>query len=181
MTRKLEELFGLDSGSEYDIASNSEQSELLETVDSQQSVQQTQQQALTNLQKIENALSAVKDLDGADKELDEIADIAKDSANTLLDLGMQVDSRFSAEIFNSASSFLGHALSAKTAKINKKLKTIQLQLQKAELDRKLAAQEAAAASKPPEETPLGQATVLDRNELIKQILAQQDKDDQKDK
>jgi hypothetical protein len=84
---------------------------------------------------------------------------------------MQVDSRFSAEIFNSASSFFGHALSAKTAKINKKLKTVQLQLQKAELDRKLSAQQSKEPAAP---TELGTGVVIDRNELIKQILAQAD-------
>jgi hypothetical protein len=35
---------------------------------------------------------------------------------------MQVDSRFSSEIFSVASNMLGHAITAKTAKMNKKLK-----------------------------------------------------------
>jgi hypothetical protein len=134
----------------------------------------THQEALGNLEKIEKALSEVKDLDGADKELDELGESAKEAFTSLLDLGMQVDSRFSAEIFNSASSFLGHALTAKTAKINKKLKTVQLQLQKAELDRKLAATQPKANDATP--VPLGTAQVIDRNELIKELIAQADRD-----
>jgi hypothetical protein len=42
-----------------------------------------------------------------------------------MDLGFQVESRFSSEIFNSASSMLGHAITAKTAKINKKDKPLK--------------------------------------------------------
>lgn len=89
-----------------------------------------------------------------------------------------MDSRFSAEIFNSASSMLGHALTAKTAKINKKLKMIDLQLKKAELDRKLSVQNKQL----PNETPLGTGQVLDRNELIKMIMSNANtKNDKNDK
>jgi hypothetical protein len=74
---------------------------------------------------------------------------------------MQVDSRFASEIFNSASSMLGHAITAKTAKINKKLKMIELQLKKAQLDQKISKTEDIP------NTPLGEGKTLDRNELLK--------------
>ena len=164
MTKRLEELFDLSDDD------NSSATDLIEPV-LPESVKQTHQDALTNLDKIEQALSEVKDLDGADKELDEISISAKGAFENLMDLGMQVDSRFSAEIFNSASSFLGHALTAKTDKINKKLKTVQLQLQKAELDRKIAIQQ---TKETPATTELGTGVVIDRNDLIRQILAQTD-------
>jgi hypothetical protein len=167
MTKKLEELFGLND----DDDTSEDTTPLTEAITPEQAIQ-THEQALTNLEKIEQALSEVKDLDGTDKELDELAESAKGAFENLMDLGMQVDSRFSAEIFNSASSFFGHALTARTAKANKKLKTIQLQLQKAELDRKLAAQQAKDPVNQP--TELGTGVVIDRNELIKQILAQTD-------
>lgn len=125
--------------------------------------------ALTNLDKIESALPAVKGLDESDQELDDLTKMALDSFNELSDLGMQVDSRFASEIFSVASSMFGHALSAKTAKINKKMKTISLQLQKAELDRKLAS---GKKDEPEEPTDTGSATTLkfDRNQLLKDIL-----------
>ena len=112
--------------------------------------------------------------------MDELADLAKEAFNNLMDLGMQVDSRFSAVIFNSASSFLGHSITAKTAKVNKKLKMIQLQLQKAELDRKLAAAASKGESPASEATPLGTGQIIDRGELIRQIL-EQSKNASKDK
>jgi len=60
--------------------------------------------------------------------MDGLADLATSSYKDLMDLGMQVDSRFSSEIFNVAGTMLGHAIIAKTAKLNKKLKMIELQL-----------------------------------------------------
>ena len=94
--------------------------------------------------------------------MDELAKLATASYKDLLELGMQVDSRFAAEIFNSASSMLGHAITAKTAKINKKLKMLDLQLKKAVLDQK---NEANAEEL--DNTPLGEGKTLDRNELLK--------------
>ena len=82
---------------------------------------------------------------------------------------MQVDSRFASEIFNSASSMLGHAITAKTAKINKKLKMLDLQLKKAGLDQK-----AAGKTEEIEATPLGEGKSLDRNELLKMLAAKTD-------
>ena len=57
---------------------------------------------------------------------------------------------------------LGHAITAKTAKINKKLKMLDLQLKKAQLDAKNAAKNEEI-----ENTPLGDGKALDRNELLR--------------
>ena len=79
---------------------------------------------------------------------------------------MQVDSRFSSEIFSVASNMLGHAITAKTAKLNKKLKMIDLQLKKAQLDQKLSSK-----AEEIENTPVGEGKSLDRNELLKMLSA----------
>jgi len=118
--------------------------------------------ALNTLDKIEAALPQVKGLEAADNEMDELAAMATSSYKDLMDLGMQVESRFSSEIFNSASSMLGHAITAKTAKINKKLKMLDLQMKKAQLDQKMMAK-----TEEIENTPLGTGQSLDRNELLK--------------
>lgn len=175
--RQLHELFNLPDDENENISSADSSDESLE--------EQLPESFLTDenletLDKIEKALPAVKGLEASDKELDELAALAKEAFNNLMDLGMQVDSRFSAEIFNSASSFFGHSLSAKTAKINKQIKMVQLQLQKAELDRKLAAAAAKGESSAPETTSLGTGQIIDRGELIRQIL-EQSKNTDKDK
>jgi hypothetical protein len=129
-------------------------------------------QIYSNLEKIENALPLVRGLEASDAEMDELADLAKDSYNNLMDLGMQVDSRFASEIFNSASSMLGHAITAKTAKMNKKLKMIDMQLKKAALDHKMTEK-----TKEIEATPLGEGQVLDRTELLKAIISKNTNND----
>jgi hypothetical protein len=154
MTKKLSELFQLPEDSEL---SNND---LLDPIfDHAQEITQT---ALTNLEKIEAALPQVRGLEAADSELDELAELAATSYKDLMDLGMQVESRFSSEIFNSASSMLGHAIQAKTAKINKKLKQLDLQLKKATLDQKIQTK-----TEEVENTPIGEGKALDRNELLK--------------
>ena len=151
MTKKLEELFEL---------ATSEKNDLVEPLP-QQTAEITQS-ALDSLQKIETALPQVRGLETADVELDELVELAKDSYKDLMDLGMQVDSRFSAEIFGVAGTMLGHAITAKTAKVNKKLKMIELQLKKAALDAKLNPVEKDISN-----VPLGNGQALDRNELLK--------------
>jgi hypothetical protein len=59
---------------------------------------------------------------------------------------------------------LGHAITSKTAKINKKLKMLDLQLKKAQLDQKTAGKEEEINA-----TPLGEGKSLDRNELLKML------------
>jgi hypothetical protein len=155
MTKKLSELFELPE----DIAPQRESDQV-------QAIEQVTTQAYSNLEKIESALPQVRGLEASDAEMDELAQLAKESFDDLMELGMQVDSRFASEIFNSASSMLGHAITAKTAKLNKKLKMIDLQLKKAALDQKTTEK-----TKEVESTPLGTGSVLDRNELLKMLMA----------
>jgi hypothetical protein len=155
MTKKLEELFELPIEEEVN-------TQVFENTQ----VSFTTQETYDTLQKIESALPQVRGLEASDNEMDELADLAKSSYKDLMDLGMQVDSRFAAEIFNSAGSMLGHAITAKTAKINKKLKMLDLQLKKAQLDQKISSK-----TEEIENTPLGEGSLVDRNELLKTILA----------
>lgn len=163
MNKKLEELFNLG---DTDTESESEKIDSESEIVPQELITSD---TLKTIERIEAALPQVRGLESSDAELDELADLAKKATNDLLDLGMQVDSRFSAEIFNSASSMLGHAISAKIAKTNKKLKMIDLQLKKAEIDRKIAVQQSREESS--EEVVSGVAQVIDRNDLLNDLLA----------
>ena len=151
MTKKLQELFDLPTTEPESV--NELQAPLVEGIT---------KEAYTNLEKIENALPQVRGLESADTEMDELTNLATSSYKDLMDLGMQVDSRFSAEIFGVAGTMLGHAITAKTAKLNKKLKMIELQLKKAALDAQTAEKE-----KDIDNVPLGAGQALDRNELLK--------------
>jgi len=162
MTKKLEELFNLPSADatvEETTAAIEENRTIIADVDAA-------------IDKIDAALPGVKSLDAGDDELDELAKLAKDKFEDLMDLGMNVDPRFGGVIFQTAGTLLGHAISAKTAKMDKKLRTITLQLQKARLDHQIKKDQAGAGQT--EEPIDGQGIVLDRNELLKQILSKKD-------
>ena len=116
------------------------------------------------IDKIDSALPMVRDLQASDVEMDDLAKKATESFDELMSLGMNVDSRFAAEIFSVAGAMLGHALTAKQAKLNKKLKMIDLQLKKANLDAKLLDADKTPAAQQ------GQGHVLDRNELLDRLL-----------
>ena len=159
MTKKLEELF--------ELSTDEKSEEKLELPENTQEITAT---ALSNLEKIESALPQVRGLETADIEMDNLADLAKSSYQDLMDLGMQVDSRYSSEIFNVAGTMLGHAITAKTAKVQKKLKMIELQLKKATLDQKQSKKDEEI-----EATPIGEGKSLDRNEILKALLSKNDK------
>ena len=153
MTRKLEELFDFPPS---------------EIAEDTPTVEQTRTQLAeldATIDKIDAALPTVRDLDTGDRELDELASKAQETFNDLMDLGMNVDSRYASEIFAVASSMLGHALTAKTTKLNKKLKMVDLQLKKLKMDQ----DQQRNAPEEAMETAHGQ--VLSRNDLLERLIA----------
>lgn len=158
MTKKLSELFDLpDSENDTEVTPNEALKTIAENKDVIEQVDRV-------IDKIDTALPMVKDLTATDQELDDLSNLAKDKFNDLMDLGMNMDPRFAGVVLQSASTLLGHAITAKTAKIDKKLKMVQLQLQKARLDHQMSKEN-------PEGKPVeGQGIVLDRNALLDQIL-----------
>jgi len=164
MTRKLEELF--------DFPPSSSESDTTEP----ESIPATQLQLReieTTIDKIDAALPAVRGLEASDTEMDDLANKAQETFDNLMDLGFNVDSRYSAEIFAVAGTMLGHALTAKTAKLNKKLKMVDLQLKKMKMDQ----DQASKAGDEPVETAHGQ--VLSRNDLLERLMATRDQNNNK--
>jgi len=162
MTRRLEELFDLPP------AGCSSETTEPDTVP----VTQLQLKEIdATIDKIDAALPMVRDLETGDRELDDLANMAKESYDNLMDLGMQVDSRYASEIFAVAGTMLGHALTAKTAKLNKKLKMVDLQLKKMKMDQD------NKSGDEPVETAHGQ--VLSRNDLLERLMATRDQNNTK--
>jgi hypothetical protein len=159
MTKKLEELFDLPSFDDPE-------EELVYTPEETKTAIAEIDDAID---KIDAALPGVRDLSAADSEMDDLAKKATESFDELMSLGMNVDSRFAAEIFSVAGAMLGHALTARQAKLNKKLKMIDLQLKKANLEMK---QPDGGQATPQQ----GQGHVLDRNELLASLLKRNETD-----
>ena len=157
MTKKLEELFDLPANeglTEEVLPDNVPEA----TPENNPIMQNT----LSELDKVQAALPQVRGLEASDTEMDDLADKATKGFDDMMDLGMNVDSRWASDIFGVASTMLGHAITAKTAKLNKKLKMVDLQLKKANLDQK--------ASTNNVETVDGTGVVLDRNALLDRLL-----------
>jgi hypothetical protein len=95
------------------------------------------EEKLEEFDKIAAALPRVRGLgDISDTELDTLAKKAEDAYDDLMNLGMQVEPRYSARMFEVATGMLNAAITAKTNKIDKKLKMVDLQLKKLALDKK---------------------------------------------
>tara|TARA_B100000212_G_scaffold315805_1_gene270214 strand:- start:102 stop:587 length:486 start_codon:yes stop_codon:yes gene_type:complete len=130
MTKKLEDLLNLPDSKQIVEESKKEK---------QDTAVQTQEETVRDIaefDKIASALPAVKGLgEMADKELNEVADKAMTAYEDLMDLGMNVESRYSGRVFEVAGGMLKTSLDAKVAKVDKKLKMIELQLKKEKLDK----------------------------------------------
>ena len=132
MTKKLEDLLNLpDSKDLIDKAEQQEQEQKQYEVEQAETLRD-----MAEFDKITAALPQVKGLgEMADKELNEVADKAMSAYEDLMDLGMNVESRYSGRVFEVAGGMLKTSLDAKVAKLDKKLKMVELQLKKEKQDK----------------------------------------------
>ena len=126
MTKKLEDMLNLPENKEI-IAVEEKNKEIVEQEDTLRDIQE--------FDKIASALPTVKGLgELADKELNEVAEKSMQAYEDLMDLGMNVESRYSGRVFEVAGTMLKTNLDAKVAKIDKKIKIVDLQLKKQKID-----------------------------------------------
>ena len=131
--------------------------------------------AITTAEKIDRALPQVTGLDAEDKDMDTYANEAMKSYQDLMNLGMNVEVRHSGKLFEVASTMLKNAVEAKNAKLEKKLRMVELQLKKHSVHPMNTTSDNSA------DIVEGEGYVVgDRNELLKQILDRVD-NDKKDK
>lgn len=129
MTKKLEEVLNLTPSDEIIPEYNKQDNEIV-TVDLQDKLEE--------FDKISKALPVVKGLgEISDQELDDLSKKAENSYSELMDLGMNVEARYSVRMFEVAAQMMNAAIQAKSAKIDKKLKMVDLQIKKLAIDRKI--------------------------------------------
>lgn len=155
MTKKLEELFNLDSAEEAPVP------EVVEPPAHEQVTNLDESyKAVAEITKTLPVISELDDLD--EKGLDDLATKAEKAYDDLMDLGMNVEVRYSGRIFEVAGGMLKNAIDAKSAKIEKKLKAIDLQLKKYKIDKD--------NREDPNDVLQGQGYIItDRNELLKKL------------
>lgn len=129
MTKKLEEVFGFPPIEE---ATASDHTPLFSEEIQEQIDVATATIDMAN--RVDIALPTVTDMASAERELDHLANTAQQQSERLMDLGFNVDDRNAGKIFEVAAQLLKTAVDAKVAKLDKKLKMIDLQLKKAKMD-----------------------------------------------
>lgn len=121
---------------------------------------------LRNIEEFDKISAALPEVTGlgelSDSEFDALAQRATDAYDDLMDLGMNVEARYSGRVFEVASSMLKNAIDAKAAKIDKKLKMIELQLKKQKLDQDSKIDDSIDVSSTG-------VIVTDRNSLIEKL------------
>ena len=170
MTKKLEDILNLPNVKEafkqVDAKEKAKDSKEVNGVSTKNLDPQTAknlEKTYAEFDKISASLPQVKGLgELSDLELDKLAVEAEESYKNLMDLGMNVDSRYSGRIFEVASTMLRNAIDAKGSKIDKKLKMVELQLKKLKIDK------SDKDGGPIEESD--GFVISDRNELMKKLL-----------
>ena len=156
MTKKLEEILNLPENKKLIKAEEQRKEELPQA--------QPFLRDIEEFDKISASLPQVKWLgDASDAEFDSLAQRATDAYDDLMDLGMNVEARYSGRIFEVAGGMLKNAIDAKAAKIDKKLKMIELQLKKAKLDQDAAGGDGGLT------IPGDRYIVTDRNSLLEKL------------
>ena len=159
MTKKLEDLLNLPDSKDI-----IEEAEAQEVEQHKHEIEREETfRDIAEFDKINAALPAVKGLgEMADKELNEVADKAMNAYEDLMDLGMNVESRYSGRVFEVAGGMLKTSLDAKVAKLDKKLKMIELQLKKEKQDKD--------SNNAPGDIVNGEGYVVtDRNSLLERL------------
>jgi hypothetical protein len=156
MTKKLEELLNLESAEEAVKKTEAKESPVHQQIT-------TVEDTLQAVEQITRGLPQIQELNElGDSELDALAKKAEDAYDDLMDLGMNVEVRYAGRIFEVASSMMGNAIAAKTAKIDKKLKAVDLQLKKLKIEKD--------SNEDPGDVLNGQGYVItDRNELLRKL------------
>lgn len=157
MNKKIEETFNLPPLEEVLQEENIE-----ESYEEEQEVPST---ALVE-QKKSGILANVKE-DEHDKEVDEVRQKALSAYDDIMEVGRNVNPERSARLFEVAGQFLRTGLDASNSKSEKQLKAAKLKIEAARLK---------VSNEMVDQINSGREVMADRNELLKQMMAESKKD-----
>jgi len=176
MTKKLEEELNLPAIE--DMLPENQQEEVESTAEAIKANIVEYQSDMGMLERVDTALPTVEGLQEIDREMDQYAQKAMDTFDDLVDLGKNVEDRHAAPIFDSAAKMITAALQAKTAKLDKKMKMLELQQRQHRLEKEsekidayVAARKKEIGIEDPESiegTLIGDRTAM-LNEIMKNI------------
>lgn len=135
MTKRLDEVFNVDELEKLTNALDRMNIEDKTEEDSDEG--ETDTEVVEHIQKIselERRLEDVKNTEGHETAMDEIAEKAMTAFTDLMELGTNVEERYSGRYFEAAHQFMKNAIDAKNSKISAKFKAMDLYLKKKKLD-----------------------------------------------
>jgi hypothetical protein len=159
MTKRIEDILNLNPKSDQKKTMKPVDEEIAARAQEVKSIEQS----LTAIAETTKNLPQIQELDNLDdRELDNLAAKAEQAYDDLMDLGMNVEVRYSGRIFEVAGTMLKNAIDAKSAKVDKKLKAVDLQLKKYKIDKD--------SQDDPNNVLNGEGYIItDRNELLKKL------------
>ena len=174
--KKLEEILNLPEYNEDD--NNLSFDITIEEDDPDEDIYDMQdlEMVLSEVDKIDQALGTVRGLEVLDSEMDDLAKKSLEVFDKLVKMGEQVEDKNVAPIYDAASKLMSNAITAKQSKMDRKLKAIQLQIQKAKVDfenRKLDQKIKERRERGDDAIPIegsAQTIEINRTELLRQII-----------
>jgi len=160
MSKKLEELLNLPEHKETMKQVEKEIKAASKQIAKQEEIEHT----LREFDKVDIALPTVEGLGySSDKEFDDLAEKSTKAYEDLMDLGMNVEARYSGKLFEVAAAMMKNAIDAKAAKIDKKLRIVELQLKKQKNDQD------SNKNKDDNSLDVTDYVVTDRNSLLEKL------------
>jgi len=163
MTKRIEDLLNLEPQSQPKQQTPKNPKTLNEEIVARAAEVASVEQSYQAIASVTKSLPQIKELNDLDDgDLDNLAAKAEQAYDDLMDLGMNVEVRFSGRIFEVAGTMMKNAIDAKAAKIDKKLKAIDLQLKKYKIDKETEEDSNGVLN--------GEGYIItDRNELLKKL------------
>lgn len=123
----------------------------------------------------------IRDTENIDKDFDELSKRSMEVFELLVDIGQNIEDKHVSDIFDVASKMMTNSISAKTHKMERKLKAINLEIQnhKADIEQqKLDQKIKERAARGDDSKPIdgdSERILVSREDLIRQIIKEKDK------
>jgi hypothetical protein len=183
MTKRLEEVFNLpefeDESKLIDDTGNDENEEHADIEESDDLIPLDQSEEYSNITEIEKSLASVIDIDSTDTDMDNYAAEAMEAFGELMSFGKQLSDKDCADVFNAANRMMGNAITAKKTKMERKLRSIQLQLQteRLKLDREKLSQKDKKVVDGDTDSIPAKGVMMTRSQLLEMLSGRDDEND----
>lgn len=123
----------------------------------------------------------IRDTENVDKDFDDLSKRSMEVFELLVDIGQNIEDKHVSDIFDVASKMMTNSISAKSQKMERKLKSINLEIQnyKASIEQQKFDQKIKEKSNNGDDSKVidgdSKSIAISREDLIQQILNQKDK------